>query len=97
MNEKYERNRKHSSTDVRFVRALWLGLFLQYVRDVAGIEVYLWNSLNIPVMIQYTSPQVKLIEIVSSKSILQSSLGGTPSNNSWATGSDSIYGFGDDE
>ena len=48
-------------------------------------------------MIQYTSPQVKVIEIVSSKSILQSSLGGTPSNNSWATGSDSIYGFGDDE
>ena len=86
-----------SHTDVRFVRALWPGLFLQYVRDVAGIEVYLWNSLNIPVMIQYTSPQVKVIEIVSSRSILQSSLGGTPSNNPWGSGSESAYGFGDDD
>ena len=82
---------------VRFVRALWPGLFLQYVRDVAEIEVYLWNSLNIPVMIQYTSPQVKVIEIVSSKSILQSSLGGTPSNTQWTPGSESAFDFGDDE
>ena len=35
------------ATDVRFVRALWPGLFLQYVRDAAGIAVNLWDSLNI--------------------------------------------------
>ena len=48
-------------------------------------------------MIQYTSPQVKVIEIVSSKSILQSSLGGTPSNTQWTPGSESAFDFGDDE
>lgn len=37
----------HPNTHVRFVRALWPGLFLQYVHDAAGIAVNLWDSLNI--------------------------------------------------
>ena len=53
--------------------------------------------MNDPLMAKYVSPQVKVIEIASSVSILQSSLGGTPSNTPWTSGSDSAGGFGGDE
>ena len=53
--------------------------------------------MNDPLMAKYVSPQVKVIEIASSVSILQSSLGGTTSSNPWSSGSESAFDFGDDE
>ncbi len=48
-------------------------------------------------MVQYISPQIKVIEIATRGHILTGSLGGTPSNNSWGSGSESAFDFGDDE
>ena len=48
-------------------------------------------------MVQYISPQIKVIEIASSGSILQSSLGGSTSSNDWNDGSESYYGLGDED
>lgn len=46
--------------------------------------------------LRYTSPRVKVVE-VKAQHMLCGSLDGTPSNSPWTPGSDSAYGFGDDE
>lgn len=46
--------------------------------------------------LRYKGPEVKVIE-VKAQHVLCGSLDGTPSNNPWTPGSDSTYGFGDDD
>lgn len=44
----------------------------------------------------YKTPQVKVLE-VKVQGVLCGSLNGTPSNSPWTPGSDSNYGFGDED
>ena len=44
----------------------------------------------------YKTPQVKVLE-VKVQGVLCGSLNGTPSNSPWTPGSDSAYGFGDED
>ena len=48
-------------------------------------------------MVQYISPQIKVIEIATRGHILTGSLGGSTSSNDWNDGSESYYGFGDED
>ncbi len=46
---------------------------------------------------RYVPPKAKVVKISTRAHILQSSIGGTPGLNDYEKGSDSAYGFGDDE
>ena len=52
---------------------------------------------NVRDNIRYISPQINMLRISTRTHILQSSLGGTPSNTDWTPGSDSTTSFGGDE
>lgn len=46
--------------------------------------------------LRYRAPQVKVIE-VKAQGVLCGSLYGSPSSNDWNSGSDSNFGFGDED
>ncbi|MBQ0080849.1 MAG: hypothetical protein KBS95_04810 [Alistipes sp.] len=48
-------------------------------------------------MVQYTSPQNRVVRIATRAHILNTSLDGSPSSNPWESGSESAIGFGDDD
>ena len=52
------------------------------------------NASNQP--LQYRSPKVKVI-LVKAQGVLCGSLFGTPGTNPWNNGSDSSYGFGEED
>ena len=52
---------------------------------------------NVRDNIRYISPQINVLRISTRTHILNTSLDGNPSINGYRDGSDSYYGFGDDE
>ena len=47
--------------------------------------------------LHYRSPEVRVVRISTSAQILQSSLFGSTNSNPWNNGSESYYGFGDED